>query len=73
MPPEEVAAFLNEYRRRITGPIVQHHGMIDKFIGDGVMAVFGVPQPGPEDAKDACAQGWGRLPPSPTGAGNGPP
>jgi adenylate cyclase len=61
MPPEEVAVFLNEYRRRITEPITSHHGMIDKFIGDGVMAVFGVPQPGPDDARDAMLAGAGAL------------
>ena len=61
MPAEEVAAFLNEYRRRITEPIISHRGVIDKFIGDGVMAVFGVPQPGPDDARDAMLAGVGAL------------
>jgi adenylate cyclase len=59
MPPEDVAAFLNEYRRRIAQPIVLHRGMIDKFIGDGVMAVFGVPQPGPDDSREATLAGLG--------------
>jgi adenylate cyclase len=61
MPPEDVAAFLNEYRRRIADPIISTRGMIDKFIGDGVMAVFGVPQPGPDDARDAMLAGVGAV------------
>jgi adenylate cyclase len=61
MPPGEVAEFLNEYRRRVAEPIHRHHGIIDKFIGDGVMAIFGVPQPGPEDARHAVLGGLALL------------
>lgn len=57
MASDELADFLNEYRRRVCAPITQHEGMVDKFIGDGVMAVFGVPHPGAADARNAlqCA------------------
>jgi len=57
MPAGKVADFLNEYRRRITEPIVEHHGAIDKFIGDGVMAIFGVPEPRADDARNAVLSG----------------
>lgn len=57
MPAENVAAFLNEYRRRMMVPIVQHHGVIDKFIGDGAMAIFGVPEPRGDDARNAVLAG----------------
>jgi adenylate cyclase len=57
MRTDEVADFLNEYRRRVTGPIVQHSGTIDKFIGDGVMAIFGVPEPHSDDARNAVQGG----------------
>lgn len=53
----ELAAFLNEYRRKVSVPVAEHGGIIDKFIGDGIMAVFGVPHPGDRDARNAveCA------------------
>jgi adenylate cyclase len=57
MPADQVADFLNEYRRRVTAPIMQHNGTIDKFIGDGVMAIFGVPEPRPDDARNAVQCG----------------
>ncbi len=57
MPADHVADFLNDYRRRISRPIVEHHGTIDKFIGDGVMAIFGVPEPRADDARNAVLGG----------------
>ena len=57
VPPQETAALLNEYRLRLSGPISAHGGMVDKFIGDCVMAVFGVPDPLPRDAANALECG----------------
>jgi adenylate cyclase len=57
MQPDQLAGFLNDYRRRITEPIARHGGVIDKFIGDGVMAIFGVPEPGSDDARHAVMAG----------------
>lgn len=57
MEAGELAAFLNEYRRRMSLPVSEHGGIIDKFIGDGIMAVFGVPLPGDEDARNAVQCG----------------
>jgi adenylate cyclase len=57
LPADGVADFLNDYRRRISAPIAEHHGTIDKFIGDGVMAIFGVPEPRPDDACNAVLGG----------------
>lgn len=42
-PPEEVLELLNAYCSRMTTAIHAHGGIVDKFIGDAVMAVFGVP------------------------------
>lgn len=57
MSPKEVVAFLNDYRRRVSAAILQHHGTVDKFIGDGVMAVFGIPAPTQWDAANAVRCG----------------
>lgn len=40
MGPEEVINFLNQYFSYITPPIMKNHGVINKFIGDAVMAIF---------------------------------
>lgn len=42
-PAEEVLALLNAYCSRMTTAIHAHGGIVDKFMGDAVMAVFGVP------------------------------
>lgn len=41
--PEEVVERLNEFFAIATEVILEHGGYIDKFIGDSVLAVFGVP------------------------------
>ena len=47
MTPEDTFKFLNAYLRRV-GPIIRkNHGFIDKFMGDGIMALFSKE---PEDA-----------------------
>ncbi len=43
MPPDEVIALLNEHMTSMTQVVYQHHGVVDKFVGDMVMAVFGAP------------------------------
>lgn len=57
MSADGVATFMNDYRRCISEPIAKHGGAIDKFIGDGVMAIFGVPEPGADDARNAVLGG----------------
>ena len=43
MEPEQIAAHLNEYFDAMTSAIFAHRGMINDFVGDAVMAVFGAP------------------------------
>lgn len=52
---EDVVELLNAYFSRICQIILDHGGMIDKFIGDAVMAVFGAPLANPDHARQALA------------------
>jgi adenylate cyclase len=45
MTPEAAIALLNDYFTRITECIHDAGGTVDKFLGDGIMAFFGAPQP----------------------------
>ncbi len=52
--PEALRALLARYFERMKGIVESHGGMVEKFIGDAVMAVFGVPQVHEDDALRAC-------------------
>lgn len=43
MPPEALLEWLNEMLDVVTHEVIDHEGIINKFTGDGFMAVFGVP------------------------------
>ena len=47
MQPDEILATLNEYFGYLVPVIFANHGMIDKYIGDAILAVFGSPEPDP--------------------------
>ena len=47
MQPDEILGTLNEYFGYLVPVIFANHGMIDKFIGDAILAVFGSPEPDP--------------------------
>jgi class 3 adenylate cyclase/tetratricopeptide (TPR) repeat protein len=51
--PEDVAARLRLYQHRARGEIERLGGRIEKFVGDGVMAVFGAPRTHEDDAERA--------------------
>lgn len=44
MKPEDVIKFLNRYLGRMVDIILDHHGIIDEIIGDGILAFFGAPE-----------------------------
>jgi len=39
--PTLIAGFLREYFKEASDVIFKHHGVLDKFVGDGIMALFG--------------------------------
>ncbi|MGA2232733.1 MAG: peroxidase family protein [Tepidisphaeraceae bacterium] len=54
--PHDVIHILNRYFRLLGEAVLQHDGYIDKYIGDGMMALFGLDQPDPARAcMDAIA------------------
>ena len=52
--PETLRALLARYFERMQGIVESHEGTVEKFIGDAVMAVFGVPLSHEDDALRAC-------------------
>jgi adenylate cyclase len=55
LPPDRVVALLRSFYRRMGRVVFDRGGTVDKYIGDGVMATFGTPRTGPEDATRALA------------------
>jgi class 3 adenylate cyclase len=57
MPPGEVIALLNEHMSAMTPLIYEHCGVVDKFVGDMIMALFGAPSAYGDDVERAvqCA------------------
>ena len=43
MPPAEVIEMLNEHMTALICVVKEHRGMLDKFVGDMLMAIFGAP------------------------------
>ena len=54
LPQAAFAQLLNEVMDTISRVLFAHGGMLDKFIGDGLVAVFGAPVPQPDHALRAC-------------------
>lgn len=57
MSPEEVLKLLNEYFARMIDVVFAHEGTLDKFVGDGVMCLFGAPIEKEDDAVRAVRAG----------------
>ncbi len=54
MPPEEVIEMLNEHMTALTRVVKEHNGVLDKFVGDLLMAIFGAPVSHESDTLDAA-------------------
>jgi adenylate cyclase len=54
LPPEELVRLLNTYLTRMTELVFRHDGLLDKYIGDAIMAVYGAPIPRADHAAAAC-------------------
>jgi class 3 adenylate cyclase len=52
--PDVVIGFLRDLLRLLSDAVFSHHGSIDKFLGDGLMAFFGPPLTGLRDATRAA-------------------
>jgi adenylate cyclase len=49
MEPEQVVEMLNEYMTRMVSVVRSHHGIVDKYVGDAIMALWGIPIGGGEN------------------------
>lgn len=54
-PPERVIETLRAFHGRMETEVFRHQGTLDKYLGDGLMATFGTPFAGPDDASRALA------------------
>ena len=53
MPPDDLIGLLHAYQSRVVPLIRSHGGVVDKFLGDGIMATFGAARPSERSAAEA--------------------
>ncbi|HEY6816703.1 MAG TPA: adenylate/guanylate cyclase domain-containing protein, partial [Croceibacterium sp.] len=58
IPPEMVAKLLNRYLDMLSQVVLDHGGVIDKFVGDAVVAFWGAPIARPDDGERAAKAGY---------------
>ncbi|GGB95368.1 adenylate/guanylate cyclase domain-containing protein [Novosphingobium endophyticum] len=54
LEPEVVARLLNEYLDKLSSVVLEHGGIVDKYVGDAVVAFWGAPIARPDDAEKAA-------------------
>ncbi len=55
LEPEELVRLLNEYLTEMTSIIIKDEGLVDKYMGDAIMAFWGAPLDQPDHAEIACS------------------
>lgn len=58
LEPEEVARLLNRYLDRLSQVVLDHGGLIDKYVGDAVVAFWGAPIARADDGERAAKAGY---------------
>lgn len=61
MPPAEVVAMLNEHMSALTHVVHEHRGVVDKFVGDSIMTLFGAPKSYGRDPESAVRCAWAMI------------
>jgi adenylate cyclase len=61
LPPARIAAVMNEYFEAMVDVVIAHGGMVNDFIGDGMLAVFGAPADDAEHAWHAVLTAFEML------------
>ncbi|MEB3297930.1 MAG: adenylate/guanylate cyclase domain-containing protein [Candidatus Sericytochromatia bacterium] len=58
LDPEEVTGIVNRFFQVLTEPIYRYGGVVDKYLGDAIMALFGAPVAHEDDALRGVLAGW---------------
>lgn len=61
MTASQVVAMMNEYFEAMSAQVLAQDGFVDKYIGDALMAIFGVPGERATDAASACRAALGMV------------
>ena len=61
LTPEELVRLLNEYLTAMTDVVFNNEGLLDKYMGDAIMAVFGAPLDQPDHSMRACMTALGMM------------
>ncbi|MEO8331162.1 MAG: adenylate/guanylate cyclase domain-containing protein, partial [Gallionella sp.] len=57
LDPKELSQLMNEFLTPLSRVISKHHGKVDKYMGDCIMAFWGAPKPLPDHAHNAILAG----------------
>jgi len=61
LSPEELVHLLNEYLTVMTDKVFEYGGLLDKYMGDAIMAVFGAPIDEPDHPERGCKTALGMM------------